>query len=67
MISTIIDAEPGSKQRPGVRLENQVPNPRTVVSALYISSQIRVLRYLFNTNSDFLRSHNKELKTILSL
>lgn len=67
MINTIIDAELGSRQRPGVRLENQVPNPRTVVLAPYISSQIRVLMYLFNANTDFLRSHNKELKTLFSL
>jgi len=67
MTNTIINAEPGSRQRPGVRLENQVPNPRTVVSALYISSQIGVLMYLFNANTDLLRSHNKELKTLLSL
>lgn len=67
MINTIIDVEPGSRQKHGVRLENQVPNPRTVVLALYISSQIRVLMYLFNANTDFLLSHNKELKTLLSL
>lgn len=67
MINTIINAEPGSGQRPGVRLENQVPNPRTVVLALYISSQVRMLMYLFNANTGFLRSHNKELKTLLSL
>jgi hypothetical protein len=67
MINTIINAEPGSRQRLGVRLENQVPNPRTVVLVLYILSQIRVLMYLFNANTDFLRSHNKELKTLLGL
>ena len=79
MIHTIVNAEPGSRQRQsdrsptnfpanasvvGVRLENEGPNLRTVVLALYISSQIRVLMYLF---TDFLRSHNKEFKTLPSL